>query len=151
MCRPIVFFSSIDEEPLALRDVAQSQPIIISAPALVSPHSVGVQSLGAQSRGFRFRCRCRCRDGKSASRSAQLHDFHAAFLLSSGNIVFPAMSRERETTRVRKFLTAIKNTSAHSLCALPLHCHLQLPPKPKGTPGLRMRPAVTPHHPFLLG
>ena len=73
---------------------------MISVPALVSAHSAGVQSLDAQSRGFRFRCRCR--DGKSALRSAQLHDFHAVFLLSSGNIVFPAMSRERETTRVRK-------------------------------------------------
>ena len=85
---------------MALRSIVSSQPIIISVPARGGAHSTGVQNLDAQSRGFRFRCRCR--DGKSALRSAQMHDFHAVFLLSSGNIVFPAMSRERETTRVRK-------------------------------------------------
>ena len=85
---------------MALRDVPQSQSVIISVLALVSAHSVGVQSLDAQSRGFRFRCRCR--DGKSALRSAQLLDSRAVFLLSSGIIVFPAMSRDHETMCVRK-------------------------------------------------
>ena len=45
--------------------------------ALGGAHSVGVQRLNAQSRGFRFRCRCR--DGKSALQSAQLHDFRGRF------------------------------------------------------------------------
>ena len=58
-----------------------------------------MQSLDAQSRGFRFRCRCR--DEKSALRSAQLLDVRVVFLLSSGIIVFPAMSREHETMCVR--------------------------------------------------
>ena len=100
MCRLIFLSLQNDDGPLALCDMPSSQPIIISVPALVSAHSVGVHSLDAQSRGLGFRCRCR--DGKSALRSAQLHDFHAAFLLSSDSMVFPAMSRERETTRVRK-------------------------------------------------
>ena len=89
-------------EWLALRDIAQSQPLITSAPALADAHSAGVQNLDAKSRVFRCRCRCRCRDGKSASRRAYLHGFRAVFLLSSGSIVFPAMSREHETRRVRK-------------------------------------------------
>ena len=58
MCRPVVGFSlQIDEGPLALRDIASSQPIIIRVPALGGAHSIGVQSRNAQSRGFTFRCR----------------------------------------------------------------------------------------------
>ena len=87
-----------DEGPLALRDVASSQPTITSALPLGGAHSIGVQSPDAQGRGLRFHCRCR--DGKAALRSAQLHDFRAVFLLTRGSIVFPAMSQQPETRRV---------------------------------------------------
>ena len=54
---------------------------------------------------------CRCRDGKSALPSAHLHDARAVFLLSSGGTAFriPAMSRERETRRVRKPLILLSS------------------------------------------
>ena len=64
--------------------------------------TIGVHHFHAQSRAFRFRCRCR--QGKSASRRAYSHGPRAVpvFLLSSGSILFPAMSREHEARRVLK-------------------------------------------------
>ena len=53
---------------LALRDIAESQPVVNSAPALAGAHSTGVQRLDAQSHAFMIGFRCRCRDGKSALR-----------------------------------------------------------------------------------
>ena len=82
-----------------------------------------MKSLGAQSRGFRFRC-C-CRDGKSAPRSAQLHDTRAGFLLRGGNIFPPAMCRERETRRVRKSLLSSPGSSLEASCFAD-------PPAPQG-------------------
>ena len=52
----LCFSLRIGEWPLASCDVASSQPIISSVPALGGAHSIGVQSPGAHSGGFGFRC-----------------------------------------------------------------------------------------------
>ena len=70
-----------------------------SGPAIAC--HIGMQSPDAPRRAFGFRCRCR--DGESAFpiASAHLHGVRAVFLLGSCGIVPPAVSRERETRRVR--------------------------------------------------
>ena len=68
--RRLVFSLPVDEGPLALRDAASSQPIIISVPELASAHPAAA-GVDAQSRGFEFRCRARAAEAPSCRIFAQ--------------------------------------------------------------------------------